>query len=68
MPSRQSQPWTVEEDDRLRALVARGASTFRASAALKRPSKSVYQRAQKLGCPFPTIAQSRTRVVVSDVE
>lgn len=45
--------WTPEEDARLKALVAKGASILRAAAALKRRQGVVRERARKLGCPFP---------------
>jgi hypothetical protein len=61
MPSRKSQLWTPEEDDQIRALVAKGASAFRAGAALKRSQFSVYERARKIGAPFPTISEIRKR-------
>jgi len=48
-----SRIWTSEDDNRLRALVAKGASKARAGAALGRRNASVGNRARKLGCPFP---------------
>jgi GcrA cell cycle regulator len=45
--------WTAEQDERLRNLVAQGASIVRAAAALKRKIDAVRGRARKLGCPFP---------------
>jgi hypothetical protein len=47
------QTWTHEEDERLKELVAQGATALRASAALKRRLAMVRARARKLGCPFP---------------
>src|SRR4051794_14568583 len=44
--------WTKEEDERLRAFVAKGASFVKAAAALKRKIVSVRTRARALGCPF----------------
>ena len=45
--------WTTEDDERLRAFVAQGASVVRTAAALKRKIVSVRMRARALGCPFP---------------
>jgi hypothetical protein len=56
MPSRnQHWTWTKEEDERLRAFVAQGASVVKAAAALKRRIVSVRARARALGCPFPPL-------------
>jgi hypothetical protein len=46
--------WTKEEDERLRAFVAQGASAVKVAAALKRKIVSVRTHARALGCPFPT--------------
>jgi GcrA cell cycle regulator len=54
-----ARPWTAEEDEQLKAFVARGASIIRAAAALKRKKGSIRERARKLGCPFPTLAAAR---------
>jgi hypothetical protein len=58
---RLSQPWTPEEDERIRSLSASGASAMRASAALKRNKVSVAARAHKIGCPFQTISAARKK-------
>jgi hypothetical protein len=51
--------WTKEEDERLRALVAQGASAVKAAAALKRKIVSVRTRARVLGYPFPPLRATR---------
>jgi hypothetical protein len=56
-----SRPWTPEEEERIRSYVAKGASTLRASVALKRSKHSVIARARKLGCPFQTLKAARER-------
>jgi uncharacterized protein (DUF2147 family) len=56
-----ARPWTVEEDEKLKAFLARGASIIRAAAALKRKKASVRERARKLGCPFPTLAEAKKK-------
>jgi hypothetical protein len=53
--------WTAEEDDRIRAFVAQGASANRASVSLKRKRHSVIQRARKLGCPFLRDTEQRKK-------
>jgi GcrA cell cycle regulator len=50
--------WTTEDDERLRALIAKGASAIRAAAALKCPIAKVRAQARKIGYPFPTIRVS----------
>jgi GcrA cell cycle regulator len=53
--------WTPEEDDRIRAFVAQGASVVRAAAALRRKQHSVADRVYKLGCPFQTTTAARKK-------
>jgi hypothetical protein len=48
-----SKPWEPKDDERLKALVEQGVTTARAAVSLKRSKTSVYERARKLGCPFP---------------
>ena len=54
-------PWTPEDDERIRTFVAKGVSALRASAALKRNKQVVVERARKLGCPFPTLKETRAK-------
>jgi hypothetical protein len=54
--------WTEAEDERLKALVAQGASVVKAAATLKRKIVSVRVRARALGCPFPPPAGCPTEV------
>ena len=54
--------WTKEEDERLRNLVAEGASIVKAAAALKRKMISVRGRARALGCPFPALGVARRKL------
>ena len=51
-------PWTPEDDERIRRLVANGVSINRAAAAFNRTRGSVYDRARKIGCPFPLLAET----------
>jgi hypothetical protein len=53
--------WTAEEDERVRSFVAKGASTLRASVALKRSQHAVIARARKIGCPFQTLKATREK-------
>jgi orotate phosphoribosyltransferase len=48
--------------ERLKALVASGASVVRAAAALKRKMHSVRDHARKLGTPFLTISAARKKL------
>jgi hypothetical protein len=45
-------PWHDQGIDRLKALVASGASALRASVALKRSVVQVKKKARELGFPF----------------
>jgi hypothetical protein len=45
--------WTEEENARLRAFAAQGASIVRAAAALNRKIANVRIHARKIGAPFP---------------
>ena len=51
--------WTAEENERLKAFAAKGASIIKVAAALKRTTSSVRVQARKLGTPFPTMAEYR---------
>lgn len=55
-------PWTPEQDERLKALAAQGASAIRAAAALKRPVSSVKVRARKLGIDLPGVRAIRKKL------
>jgi hypothetical protein len=61
MQERKSQLWSIEEDEKLKKIVAQGGSAGRASIALKRTEKSVREHARQLGCPFLTIAEARKK-------
>jgi hypothetical protein len=60
---RRNQPWVWTQDDdvRLRAFVAQGASVVKAAATLKRRIISVRARARALGCPFPPLRVVRQK-------
>jgi GcrA cell cycle regulator len=45
--------WTEQDNERLKAMVAAGASPVRAAAAFGRSIVSVRVQARKLGSPFP---------------
>ncbi len=53
--------WTAQESQRLKELVAGGATPFRAAAALKRSIVSVTNQARKLGSPFSPITEIRKK-------
>jgi hypothetical protein len=54
--------WTSEESERLKVMVAKGASPARAAAALRRNLASVRNQARKIGTPFPTLHQARRKL------
>ena len=53
--------WTQDDDERLRAFVAQGASVVKAAATLKRRIISVRARARVLGSPFPPLRAIRRK-------
>jgi hypothetical protein len=55
-------PWTAEDNARVREFVANGASPTRAAAALNRTRVAISERARKIGCPFPTLAEARKKI------
>jgi hypothetical protein len=54
-------PWSPEENERLKAFVASGASVVRAAAALERKMRNVRNQARKLGTPFPAMSAARKK-------
>jgi hypothetical protein len=52
-------PWTKEDDERLRAFVAQGASVIHAADALRRTTIDVRAHAREVGCPFPSLRIER---------
>jgi GcrA cell cycle regulator len=56
-----NRPWTEEDNERLKAFVAKGASMIKVAAALRRTTISVRNRARSLGCPFPTLRAARPK-------
>jgi GcrA cell cycle regulator len=54
-------PWTTEDNERLKGLVAQGASVIRAAAALNRSIMGVRHQARKIGCPFPPLRIARQK-------
>lgn len=53
--------WTESDAERLRALIASGASAIRASVALKRSLSVTKLKARELGVPFPSEAELRAK-------
>ena len=54
-------PWSPEDIEKLKALIANGASATRAAAALKRKIVAVQVKARALGTPFPTVRTERKK-------
>ena len=53
--------WSESDAERLRALIASGASALRASVALKRSLSVVKLKARELGVPFQSEAELRAK-------
>jgi GcrA cell cycle regulator len=53
--------WTDEENERLKTMVAGGATAVRAAAAFRRTIVSVRTQARKIGSPFPPIRALRRK-------
>jgi len=51
--------WTAEENERLKALVAKDASIVKVAAELGRTTRSLRVQARKLGTPFPRMKDYR---------
>jgi serine/threonine-protein kinase RIO1 len=54
-------PWTEEENNRLKAMVAQGVSIARAAVVFKRSLITVRTHARKLGTPFPHVREVRQK-------
>jgi hypothetical protein len=52
--------WTAEDNERLKAFVAKNVSILKAAAALKRSTVSVRNQARRLGTPFPSMKEKIT--------
>ncbi|MDB5504698.1 MAG: hypothetical protein JWR89_4600 [Tardiphaga sp.] len=59
--SLRNKSWTAEENERLKGIVASGATPVRAAAAFGRTITSVRIQARKIGHPFPTIHAFRRK-------
>jgi hypothetical protein len=53
--------WSESDAERLKALIASGASALRASVALKRSLSVVKLKARELGVPFPSEAELKAK-------
>jgi len=53
--------WTDEENERLKALVAKGASIFRVAAIFNRPIGGIRAHAKKIETPFPPMRELRKK-------
>jgi hypothetical protein len=54
-------PWTDEENERLKALVAKDESVIKAAAIFRRSIANVRNQARKLGTPFSTMKEYRKK-------
>jgi hypothetical protein len=54
--------WTEADNQRLRSLVAQGASIVRAAGVFNRSLMSVRNQARKLGTPFPPMRAFRKKL------
>jgi GcrA cell cycle regulator len=53
--------WSEEDVDRLKALIASGASAQRASVALRRSLSATKLKARDIGLPFPSERELRAK-------
>ena len=53
--------WCDEEIDWLKALIASGASAWRASVALNRSVFQIKRKAREVGAPFPSATGLKTK-------
>jgi transposase-like protein len=59
--------WTTEDNERLKALVAKDASIVKVAAELGRTTRSLRVQARKLGTPFPRMKDYRKKFQVGPV-
>jgi GcrA cell cycle regulator len=57
--------WTNEDIERLKAMIASGASVVRVAAAFDRTIPIIRSQARKLGMPFPSIHAARKKYAPS---
>jgi type IV secretory pathway protease TraF len=55
-------PWTDEENQRLKALLAQGVSIVRVAVVFNRKTVAVRNQARRLGTPFPSIKEFRKKL------
>ena len=55
MVGKKIRPWTDEEIEKLKGLIAAKASAARASVILKRTQNSVKNKAREVGLKFPAV-------------
>jgi hypothetical protein len=53
--------WSEADNERIREFVKLGTSLLRAAAALQRTTLSVRNQARKIGSPFPTRREAKSR-------
>jgi hypothetical protein len=63
MRSRKNPAWNEADDERLRQLIASGASVVRAAAAFNRTIANIRTQARKLDMPFPSISEARKKMM-----
>jgi hypothetical protein len=56
-----NKPWTDADSERLKALIASGASPIRAAAIFNRSLPGIREMARKLGTPFPSVREARKK-------
>jgi predicted transcriptional regulator len=59
---RKTYTWSEAETERLKALIASGASLLRVTGALNRSKSSIQKKAHDLGAPFPPVAQQNKKL------
>lgn len=65
MALRGNQPWTETDIERLKSLVASGASAIRCAAAFNKSVSHIREQARKLWLYFPSVRETRKKLLDS---
>ena len=65
MQRRTNDPWTNEDDECLKALIAKGISALRAASIFSQSIRQIRARASRLGAPFPSARETRKKLTAT---